>query len=89
VLAKTPYGKGSKLTHLVGSDQGGGFEGSILAGHVYFELARNVVPHLIMAMSASDPKQTRAIAVHMSAFDPKRTLDLRPTRSHRAFSEDW
>jgi hypothetical protein len=26
VLATTPYGKGSKLRHVVGSDQGGGFE---------------------------------------------------------------
>ena len=26
VLATTPYGKGSKLMHVVGSDQGGGFE---------------------------------------------------------------
>jgi len=26
VLATTPYGKGSKLVHVVGSDQGGGFE---------------------------------------------------------------
>ena len=26
VLAMTPYGKGSKLMHVVGSDQGGGFE---------------------------------------------------------------
>ena len=26
VLAATPYGKGSKLMHVVGSDQGGGFE---------------------------------------------------------------
>jgi hypothetical protein len=26
VLATTPYGKGSKLMHVVGTDQGGGFE---------------------------------------------------------------
>jgi hypothetical protein len=26
VLATVPYGKGAKLVHVVGSDQGGGFE---------------------------------------------------------------
>ena len=26
MLATVPYGKGSKLVHVVGSDQGGGFE---------------------------------------------------------------
>jgi SnoaL-like domain len=34
VLATIPYGKGSKLAHVVGSDQGGGFEWTNAAGAV-------------------------------------------------------
>jgi hypothetical protein len=34
VLATVPYGKGSKLAHVVGSDQGGGFEWTNAAGAV-------------------------------------------------------
>jgi hypothetical protein len=34
VLATVPYGKGSKLTHVVGSDQGGGFEWTNVTGAV-------------------------------------------------------
>jgi hypothetical protein len=44
VLATTPYGKGAKLMHVVGSDQGGGFEwtndgSSVKRGVVAIDLA--------------------------------------------------